>query len=64
MKQAEIYCKKHRRKLRFIRNIYGVDIYYCDKCRKEYTEYPNISPIYWSNYEWLYNQKEKKREGK
>lgn len=56
--QAEPYCKLHRIKLTFVRIEYGVKIYYCPKCRKEYTEFPDISPIYWSNYEWLYDNEE------
>ena len=53
--QAEPYCKIHRVKLPFVRIENGVEIYYCPKCRKEYCEFADISPIYWSNYEWLYN---------
>lgn len=52
--QAEPYCKIHRVKLSFVRNESGVEIYYCSKCRKEYCEFADISPIYWSNYEFLY----------
>lgn len=56
--QAEPYCKLHRVKLIFVRKEYGVEIYYCPKCRKEYTEFPDISPIYWSNYEHIYEEVE------
>lgn len=53
MKYAEPYCKIHRIKLREVRIEYDVLILYCEKCRKEYTEYSDL--IYWSNYEWLYD---------
>ena len=56
--RAEIYCKIHRIQLKFVRKENGVEIYYCPKCRKELTEYSDISHIYWSNYEWLYNGEE------
>ena len=57
---SELYCKIHRVKL--IHNkiiIYGenntpLEIGYCPKCRKELCEFSDISPIYISNYEWLY----------
>ena len=56
---ATPYCKKHYRVLRFVRIEFGVEIYYCDKCHKEYTEYSDISAIYWSNYEWMYDPNDK-----
>ena len=59
MHYAEPYCKIHYLKLRFVRIENNVEIYYCYKCNKEYTEYSDISPIYWSNYEWLYNKDDK-----
>lgn len=59
MHNSEIYCKLHRIKLIHIRKIQNhttfIEIGYCSKCNKEYTEYSDISPIYISNYEWLYD---------
>lgn len=60
MYTSEIYCSIHKTKL--IHNriiIYGknntpLEIGYCSKCNKEHCEYSDISPIYISNYEWLY----------
>ena len=54
MKMSEIYCKIHRIQLKFVRMEFGIQIYYCYKCNKEYCEFADISDIYWSNYEWLY----------
>lgn len=51
---AQPYCKKHKYMLKFVRIESNVEIYYCNKCHKELTEYSDISDIYWSNYEWLY----------
>lgn len=59
MHYAEIYCKIHYLKLKFVRIELGIEIYYCSKCRKEYTEFTDISPVYWSNYEWLYDSNDK-----
>ncbi|KKM03530.1 hypothetical protein LCGC14_1773510 [marine sediment metagenome] len=57
MKYSELYCKIHKLKLihnRIIININTpIEIGYCSKCNKEYTEYSDINPIYISNYEWL-----------
>lgn len=58
---AEPYCIKHQEKLDFVRKEQGIEIYYCIKCNKEYCEFPDISPIYWSNYEWLYEKKDVKK---
>lgn len=58
VQQTEPYCKLHRIKLTFVRLEHGIEIYYCSKCHKEYTEFPDISPIYWSNYEFIYNNEE------
>ena len=60
MQTSEIYCQVH--KIKLIHNriiIYGknntkLEIGYCSKCYKEYCEYSDISPIYISNYEFLY----------
>lgn len=58
---SELYCKIH--KLKLIHNkiiIYGknntfLEIGYCSQCHKEYCEYTDVSPVYISNYEWLYS---------
>lgn len=55
MAKAEPYCKVHRIKLREVRIESDVLILYCEKCHKEYCEFADISPIYWSNYEWIYD---------
>ena len=58
---SELYCAKHQLKLIFTRFIdYGInspflEIGWCPKCHKEYSEYSDINPIYISNYEFLYN---------
>lgn len=60
MYNSEIYCKKHRIKLIHNRTItYGknntsLETGYCPRCHKTYCEYSDISPVYISNYEWLY----------
>lgn len=55
---SELYCKIHQEKLihtKYIQNENDtIEIGYCYKCNKEYTEYSDINPIYISNYEWLY----------
>ena len=58
VKFSQLYCKQHVIKLihnRIIEN-QGVfiEIGYCPKCQKEYCEYSDISPVYISNYDWLY----------
>ena len=59
MIQSELYCQKHQFKLILNKIIINhktpIEIAYCPKCHKEYTEYTDINPIYISNYEWLYN---------
>lgn len=59
VKFSEIYCKIHRIKLIYLRYIQNnkefIEVGYCSKCYKEYCEYSDISPIYISNYEWLYD---------
>ena len=54
---SQIYCKIHRIKLihnKIIINIkIPIEIGYCYKCNKEYTEYSDINPIYISNYEYI-----------
>lgn len=55
---SELYCKIHNIRLIDIKHIINIncliEIGYCKKCNKEYCEYSDISPIYISNYEWLY----------
>lgn len=57
---AEIHCQIHQIKLIHLKSIYNgkteIETGYCYKCHKEYCEYSDCSPIYWSNYEWLYNE--------
>ena len=59
MVNSKLYCKIHQ--LELIHNRYIdnngtlIEIGYCSKCNKEYCEYSDISNIYISNYEWLYN---------
>lgn len=54
---SQIYCKIHKIKLihnKIIININTpIEIGYCYKCNKEYTEYSDINPIYISNYEHI-----------
>lgn len=58
---SEIYCKTHRIKLihnkiiSYGKNNTPLEIGYCYKCKKELCEYSDISNVYISNYEWLYN---------
>ena len=51
------YCSIHNEKLihnKIIININTpIEIGYCYKCNKEYTEYSDINPIYISNYEHI-----------
>ena len=54
---SKVYCKNHRMKLIFIRylefeNVF-IEVGWCPKCRREYCEYSDVSPVYVSNYEWL-----------
>lgn len=60
MQKSEIYCSKHQLKLILNRIIINyktkIEIGYCSKCHKEYCEYSDISPIYISNYEWIYDE--------
>lgn len=59
MKFSELYCQIHQIKLIHNKYIYNgnieIEIGYCYKCNKEYCEYKEVSPIYISNYEWIYN---------
>ena len=54
---SEVYCKIHRIKLihnKIIININTpIEIGYCYKCNKEYTEYSDINPVYISNFEHI-----------
>jgi len=54
---SEVYCSIHNEKLihnKIIININTpIEIGYCYKCNKEYTEYSDINPIYISNYEHI-----------
>jgi len=58
MHNSEVYCKLHGLKLIHSKRIINintlVEVGYCCKCNKEYCEYSDISPIYISNYEWIY----------
>lgn len=58
--QSELYCQKHQLKLILNKIIFNhktpIEIGYCPKCNKEYSEYSDINPIYISNYEWMYNE--------
>ena len=55
-----VYCQIHREKLIHLRAIENkgdsIECGYCPKCNKEYCEYSDISPIYISNYEWMYGE--------
>ena len=55
---SELYCKIHRKRLIHLKQIDNkgdiIEVGYCTKCNKEYCEYSDISPIYISNYEWIY----------
>jgi len=57
---SEIYCKIHKIKLIHNKKIINcktiIEIGYCSKCNKEYCEYTDISPVYCSNFEWLYTE--------
>jgi len=58
MHNSEIYCKLHRLKLIHSKRIININTFievgYCCKCNKDYCEYSDISPVYISNYEWIY----------
>jgi len=57
--KSKLYCKIHKLELIHNRIINEnnclIEIGYCSKCHKEYCEYSDISEVYISNYEWLYN---------
>ena len=56
--QSELYCQVHQLKLIHTKHILNVNVLieigYCTKCNKEFSEYSDINPIYISNYEWMY----------
>ena len=54
---SQVNCKIHQERLIFTRFLEFendvIEVGWCSKCRREYCEYSDVSPVYISNYEWL-----------